>query len=80
MMAADAAIQIWNHLYQDFAKKIEDHNKEIIDKFKIEINYNQEIDSKTSCMFACENEEIAKSVAQCLKEEKINNKDKIFEL
>ena len=53
---------------------------EIIDKFKIKINYNQEIDSKTSCMFACENEEIAKSVAQCLKEEKINNKDKIFEL
>ena len=53
---------------------------EIIDTIKIKINYNQDIDSKACCMFKCENEEIAKSVAQCLNEETINNKDKIFEL
>ena len=50
------------------------------DKLNIKVDYNQEIDSKTCCIFKCENEEIAQSVVHCLNEEKINNKEKILEL
>ena len=47
---------------------------------KVKVNYNQKIDSKTECWFECENEEIAKKVAQSLNEETINNKENILEI
>ena len=47
---------------------------------KVKVNYNQKIDSKTTCWFECENEEIAKKVAQSLNEETMNNKENILEI
>jgi len=51
-----------------------------VDKLIIKVYYNQMIDSKISDFFQCEDEEIAKYVAECLNEEKINNKENILEL
>ena len=47
---------------------------------RVKVNYNQPIESKTSCCFECENENIAKNVAKSLNEETINNKENILEI
>ena len=52
----------------------------VAEESKVKVYYNQKIDSMTSCWFECENEEIAKKVAKCLNEEKINNKENLMEV
>ena len=63
----------WNIDYYSI-KKVE------AQKFKVLVYYNQSIDSKNSCWFECENEEIAKKVAKCLNEETINNRENLLEI
>ena len=50
------------------------------DKNEVIVIYNQTIDSNDSCKFNCENNEIAKEVANSLNEETLNNKESILEL
>ena len=64
---------IWNIDYFSI-KNIE------VEQNYVRVKYNQIIDSKDSCKFKCENEDIAKKVAETLKEEAINNKENILEV
>ena len=50
------------------------------EEVNVKVYYNQMIDSKSSCWFKCESEDIAKKVANCLNEEKINNKENLMEI
>ena len=63
----------WNIDYFSI-KNVESKN------FKVLVYYNQKIDSKHSCWFECEDEEIAKNVAKCLNEEIINNRENLLEI
>ena len=47
---------------------------------KVLVYYNQKIDSKSSCWFECEDEQIAKYVAKSLNEETINNRENLLEI
>ena len=64
---------IWNLDY--FSIKKVESNKNVVN-----VIYNQIIDNKKSCGIKCENEDIAKKVAQFLNEESISNKEDILEL
>ena len=46
----------------------------------VKVKYNQKIDGKDYCTITCENEDIAREVAKSLNEEKINNKENLFEV
>ena len=55
--------------------------KEIkIDKFKVDIEYNQKMDSEDRYIIHCENETIANNISDSLNEEMVNNKQTLDEL
>jgi hypothetical protein len=47
---------------------------------KVKVNYNQTIDSREFRLIVCENSDIAKSVAKCINEEIINNKEYLMDI
>ena len=54
--------------------------KVAFDKLKINIEYNQVIDSADKCDIECENENITENVAKILNEQILSNKEKIYEV
>ena len=63
----------WNIDY--FSIKKAESNKNIV-----KVIYNQKLEGKDYCIITCENDDIARDVAKSLNEEKINNKENLFEV
>ena len=64
---------MWNVDYFSIKNAISKENK-------VKVFYNQKIDNYDSCSFKCENEQIAKEVADSLNEESFKNKENILEI